>query len=225
LRHCFVGSIFNYTITQLRNCSITNLMSHSILDLLRNAVVHYGYWAVGVALLLENAGVPVPGETILLLASFLAFSEHELQLPWIILVATIAATLGDNLGFALGYYGGRPLLVRYQSIFRIQDKTLTQGENLFARYGPVTVFFARFVFGMRIIAGPMAGVLRMPWRKFLVYNFLGAAVWVTVISAAGYLFGQHWMRLERNLKRLDVAVAIVVLLLAAYWLWRSRRNS
>ncbi len=134
-------------------------MTHSILDLLRNAVVHYGYWAVGVALLLENAGVPVPGETILLLASFLAFSEHELQLPWIILVATIAATLGDNLGFALGYYGGRPLLVRYQSIFRIQDKTLTRGENLFARYGPATVFFARFVFGMRIIAGPMAGVL------------------------------------------------------------------
>src|SRR5579864_3333239 len=98
-------------------------MTQSIFDFLRNAVVHYGYWAVGVALLLENAGVPVPGETILLLASFLAFSEHELQLPWIIVVATIAATLGDNLGFALGYYGGRPLLVRYQSIFRIQDKT------------------------------------------------------------------------------------------------------
>jgi len=72
-------------------------MTHSILDLLRNAVVHYGYWAVGVALLLENAGVPVPGETILLLASFLAFSEHELQLPWIILVATIAATIGVPL--------------------------------------------------------------------------------------------------------------------------------
>ncbi len=84
-------------------------MSHSILDLLRNAVVHYGYWAVGAALLLENAGMPVPGETILLIASFLAYSEHELQLPWIIVVATIAATLGDNLGFALGIStaGGR----------------------------------------------------------------------------------------------------------------------
>src|SRR5579864_7631432 len=138
-------------------------MTHSILDLLRNAVVQYGYWAVGAALLLENAGIPVPGETILLLASFLAFSQHELRLPWIIVVATVAATLGDNLGFALGYYGGRPLLLRYQSLFRIKDSVIARGEELFAKYGGVTVFLARFVFGMRIIAGPMAGVLRMPW--------------------------------------------------------------
>jgi membrane protein DedA with SNARE-associated domain len=199
-------------------------MTQSILDLLRNAVVQYGYWAVGGALLLENAGVPVPGETILLLASFLAFSQQELRLPWIIVVATIAATLGDNLGFALGYYGGRPLLGRYQSIFRIKHATLTRGEDLFARYGSVTVFFARFIFGMRIIAGPLAGVLRMPWRKFLLFNFLGAAVWVTVISGAGYLFGQHWMRLERDVKRFDVAVAVLVLLVAAALWWRSRRN-
>lgn len=198
-------------------------MTQSILDLLRNAVVHYGYWAVGAALLLENAGIPVPGETILLLASFLAFSQQELQLPWIILVATIAATLGDNLGFALGYYGGRPLLQRYQSIFRIKDETIRRGEGLFAKYGTVTVFFARFVFGMRIIAGPLAGVLRMPWRKFLLSNFLGAAVWVTVISVSGYLFGRHWDRLEQYLKRFDVVVIVVVLVAALVW-WRRRKN-
>jgi membrane protein DedA with SNARE-associated domain len=198
-------------------------MTHSILDLLRNAVVDYGYWAVAAALLLENAGVPVPGETVLLLASFMAFSQHELSLSWIIVVATIAATLGDNLGFALGYYGGRPLVARYQAFFRIKDSTLARGESLFARFGAVTVFFARFVFGMRIVAGPMAGVLRMPWRKFLVYNFLGAAVWVTVISGAGYLFGQQWWRLEGILKRFDVAVVIVALLAVAIWWWRRRR--
>lgn len=199
-------------------------MSHSILDLLRNAVVHYGYWAVGAALLLENAGLPVPGETILLIASFLAYSQHELQLPWIIIVATVAATLGDNLGFALGNYGGRPLLARYQSIFRIQNSTLIRGERLFARYGPATIFFARFVFGMRIIAGPLAGVLRMEWRKFLFFNFLGAALWVSVISSAGYLFGQHWHRLERDIKRFDLVVAICVLLAMLFLWWRSRRK-
>jgi len=180
---------------------------------------------VAAALLLENAGVPVPGETVLLLASFLAYSERDLQLSWVIVVATIAATLGDNLGFALGYYGGRPLLGRYQSLFRIQDKTLARGESLFARFGAVTIFFARFVFGMRIIAGPMAGVLRMPWRKFLAYNFLGAAVWVTVIAGAGYLFGQHWGRLARDVRRFDIAVAIVALLAVAYLWWRSRREN
>ena len=200
-------------------------MTQSILDLLRNALVHYGYWAVAVALLLENTGVPVPGETILLLASFLAYAEHGLELWWIIAVGTIAATLGDNLGFTLGYYGGRPLLERYQSVFRIPRKTLVRGESLFARFGPVTVFFARFIFGVRIIAGPMAGVLRMPWRKFLVFNFLGAVVWVTAISGAGYLFGEHWEKLQQGVKRFDLGVAAVVLVAAAWWWWRGRRES
>jgi len=202
-----------------------SIMIPSILDLLRNAVVQYGYWAVGAALLLENAGVPVPGETILLLASFLAYSEHALRLPWIVLVATIAATLGDNLGFAVGYYGGRPLLSRYQAFFRIQDRTLQRGEGVFARYGAITIFFARFVFGMRIIAGPMAGVLRMPWRKFMVFNFLGAALWVTVISGAGYLFGQHWERLQREVKRIDISIVILFMLAAAFLWWRRRHEN
>jgi membrane protein DedA with SNARE-associated domain len=199
-------------------------MTQSIFEMLRNAVVQYGYWAVGAALLLENAGIPVPGETILLLASFLAYSEHDLRLPWIIVVATIAATVGDNLGFALGYYGGRPLLLRYQTIFRIKNATISRGEELFAKYGSVTVFFARFVFGMRIIAGPMAGVLRMSWRKFLVFNFLGAVVWVSVISSAGYLFGRHWDRLEEGLKEFNVVAVIIVLVIAGAWWWRNRKN-
>ena len=199
-------------------------MTHSILDVLRNAVVQYGYWAVGAALLLENAGVPVPGETILLLASFLAFSQHDLRLAWIIVVATVAATLGDNLGFALGYYGGRPLLVRYQSLFRIKNTIIARGEELFAKYGAVTVFLARFVFGMRIIAGPLAGVLRMSWRKFLIFNFLGAVVWVSVISGAGYLFGRHWNQLEEALKRADIVAVVFVLLVGGYVWWRNRRR-
>src|SRR5579864_6985353 len=141
-------------------------MAQHFLDLLRIALVEYGYWAVAAALLLENAGLPVPGETVLLMASFLAYSEHTLQIVWIVVVGTLAATLGDNLGFAIGFYGGRPLLARYQEIFRIRNRTLQRGERLFARYGAATIFFARFVFGLRILAGPLAGVLRMPWLRF-----------------------------------------------------------
>jgi membrane protein DedA with SNARE-associated domain len=197
-------------------------MTQSILDFLRGAIVAYGYWAVGAALLLENAGIPMPGETILLLASFMAYSQHELKLPWIIAVATIAATLGDNLGFALGYYGGRPLLARYQSLFRLKQSTLDRGEKLLARYGPATILVARFVFGMRIIAGPMAGVLRMAWKRFLIFNFLGAVLWVSVISSVGYFFGRHWNRMENVIKRLDIAVAIFVVIAVVVW-WRRRR--
>jgi membrane protein DedA with SNARE-associated domain len=200
-------------------------MTSHIFDLLRHALVQYGYWAVAVTLLLENTGLPLPGETILLLASFLAYSEHSLRLPWIIVVGIVAATAGDNLGYILGHRGGRALLERYRNIFRIRAEVLERGERMFARYGAVTVFFARFVFGLRIIAGPLAGVLRMPWRKFVVFNFLGAALWVSVISAAGYLFGRHWARLLRNLERFNIAIAIVALFVAGLLWWRSRRNA
>ena len=97
-------------------------MTHHIFDLLRGALVHYGYWAVAALLLLENAGLPLPGETILLLASFLAYSEHELALPWVIVVGTVATTLGGELGFALGRHGGRPLIERYRGIPRVLER-------------------------------------------------------------------------------------------------------
>jgi membrane protein DedA with SNARE-associated domain len=199
-------------------------MSHHIFELLRAALVHYGYWAVAVALLLENAGIPVPGESILLLASFLAYSEHDLTWGVIVVVGTIAATLGDNLGFALGLYGGRPLRERHRRFFHVSDASLARAERLFADYGAVTVFFARFVFGMRMIAGPMAGVLRMPWKKFVAFNFLGAIVWVTAISSAGYLFGRHWERLMQDLKRFDLAVAAAAIVVLGLLWMRNRRE-
>jgi len=199
-------------------------MTHHIFEMLRAALVHYGYWAVAAALLLENAGVPVPGETVLLLASFLAYSQRELRLPLVIVVGIIAATVGDGLGFALGRFGGRALLERHRRIFRVSESVLARGEQLFERYGAFTVFFARFVFGMRVVAGPMAGALHMPWKKFVAFNFLGAVVWVTTISMAGYLFGRHWERLVEGLKRIDAAVVIVALLLAGWFWWRNRRR-
>src|SRR5882724_1234168 len=122
---------------------------HHLLGMLKGHMAHHGYLTVGVALLLENAGLPVPGETILLLASFLAYSEHRLSLPLIILTGVIAATLGDNLGFAIGYYGGRRLLDRYQKTLHIRPAVIARGEELFARYGAATIFVARFIAGMR----------------------------------------------------------------------------
>jgi membrane protein DedA with SNARE-associated domain len=198
-------------------------MAHRMVDILREAIVHYGYWAIAVALLLENTGIPVPGETVLLLASFLAYSQHELQLSSIIIVGTVAATLGDNLGYAVGRRGGRPLLERYRELLCIRPATLERGDRLFAQYGAVAVFFARFVFGLRIVGGPLAGVLRMSWKKFLLFNFLGASLWVTAVATVGYLFGRHWARLVQDLKRLDITVAIVVLL-AAFYFWRRGRR-
>jgi membrane protein DedA with SNARE-associated domain len=195
-----------------------------LFEMLRTYLAHWGYWAVGAALLLENAGLPVPGETILLLASFLAYSEHKLALPWIIVVGVCAATLGDNAGFAIGSYGGRPLMERYQRTLRIRPAVIARGEELFALYGAATIFVARFIAGLRIIAGPLAGVLRMPWRKFLIFNFLGAVLWVTVIASVGYLFGKHWDGLVDLVQDANLAVAIVVVVVCGFFWWKRRRG-
>ena len=200
-------------------------MTHPILDLLRGAVVHYGYWAVALLLLLESAGLPLPGETVLLLASFLAYSERELSLPWVIVIATLATTAGGELGFAVGRYGGRPLIERYRNVFAIRPETVAQGDKLFERYGAVTVFLARFIFGMRVLASLLAGALHMQWRKFTLFNFLGAAVWVTAICGAGYLFGGHWNRLAHDLKRLDLAVLIAVVISGLIFWWLKKSSS
>jgi membrane-associated protein len=201
-------------------------MGQDLLDFLRNLIAEYGYWAVGAALLLENTGIPVPGETILLLASFLAYSRDELRLPYIILIGVCAATLGDNVGFAIGFRGGRPLLDRYRDVFRIKRETIERGENLFRQYGDYTIFFARFVFGLRVIAGPLAGVLRMSWKRFAVFNFLGALLWVTVISWVGYKFGKHWDLLMDYTERLNILILIAVGIgVFVLWLWRRRRRA
>src|SRR5271165_2713534 len=199
-------------------------MGHSISYYVRTFVADYGYWAVAVALLCENAGLPVPGESTLLLASFLAYSEHKLHLGWIIVIATCAATLGDNLGYALGHYGGRPLLERYRNLFRVPEIAVKRGEGLFARYGAPTIFFSRFIFGMRVIAGPLAGVLRMRWPEFALFNFLGAVTWVTVIASAGYLFGQHWRNVARGIRHFNIAAVIVAAAVVLYMWWRQRRS-
>lgn len=200
-------------------------MVQSIFDFIRGHLADHGYWTVAIALMLENIGVPVPGETILLLASFLAFSEHRLSLPYIILVGIFAATLGDNIGFLIGHHGGRPLLDRYQTFFRIKPEAVARGEEIFERYGAWTILVARFIAGLRILAGPLAGVLRMNWRKFVIFNFLGAALWVTTISSIGYLFGKHWEKLLEVMKGINLmlfAVAVVVGII--YWIKRRRRS-
>jgi len=116
------------------------------------------------------------------------------------------------------------LLERYQRTLRIRPAVIARGEELFARYGAATIFVARFIAGLRIIAGPLAGVLRMPWRKFLLFNFLGAVLWVSVIASVGYLFGKHWDALVDLVQDANIAVAIVVVVVCGFFWWKRRRN-
>jgi membrane protein DedA with SNARE-associated domain len=173
-------------------------------------------------LLGENAGLPLPGETILLLAGFLAYQHHQLQLQWIIVVGICAATMGDNIGYLIGYFGGRPLLEKWKHLFRISDDSIRVAEDFLHRRGSIAIFIARFIAGMRIVGGPLAGVLRMPWKKFVFANAAGAVVWVTTISLAGCLFGSKFESLVRLFKGVEIAILIVILL--GWYLWRRQKK-
>jgi len=197
-----------------------------VFEHIRQFLIHWGYWGVAAFLLLENAGVPLPGETVLLLASVLAFKSHELRLPWIIVVGTIACTAGDNIGYLIGSAGGRPLLERWKNFFHVKDEHIHSAEELLHRYGPIAIFFARFIAGARIVAGPLAGVLRMHWKTFALFNFLGAVTWVTVIASIGYIFGSQLDRLLATVKHVELAFLILLLIGLAVYLWRrKKRNS
>src|SRR5262249_51656620 len=182
----------------------------------------YGYPIVFLGVLLENAGVPVPGETILLAAGFLAH-QGVFSLPWVIGLAVVAAILGDNAGYWIGRRGGRPLGARDGPFVGLTPARLVALDAFFARHGVKTVFFARFVTGIRVFAALFAGISRLPWRWFLVYNAAGALTWATAVGMAGALFGQSWNLLQRWVGRagLFAVGAIVafalVLLSRRYW--------
>lgn len=199
-------------------------MLSGLLELAKGHFTSHGYWTLAITLLLENSGIPVPGETILLFASFLSHEHKELSLGLIIVVGTVACTAGDNIGYWIGYRGGRPFLDRHQSFFCVSESVLQSGEKLFRNYGAVAILFVRFVVGLRVIAGPLAGVLRMPWRKFALCNFIGAALWVSTVSGAGYFLGHHWDHVVQMVTRINGAVIGILALLVIYLVWRNHRS-
>lgn len=186
--------------------------------------VRYGYWAVFFGVCLENAGVPVPGETALLAGAALSHFGR-LSLPWVIATAIAAAIVGDNAGFLIGRRGGRALAERYGPLLGLTRRRLRLFDVFFKRHGAKTVFFARFITGLRVFGAVLAGTSGLPWRRFLFYNATGAVVWATAIAIVGYLLAESWETLERWVGRSGVIalVVVVVIVVVAYKRERNRR--
>lgn len=173
---------------------------------------HYGYLAVGGALFFEDFGVPLPGETMLIAASLYAGLGH-LNIWVVAVVAIAAAVLGDNVGFAIGHFGGRRLLDRYGKYVLLTQRRLDKAEGFFRRHGEKVVVVARFVEGLRQLNGIVAGVAEMPWRRFIAANALGATLWVATWASLGYLAGNHVETISRYFTYFALAAAVVVIIL------------
>ena len=174
-------------------------MIESIFQTLADFFARYGYWVVFFGVMLENGGLPLPGETVLLFAGFLAY-QGQIHLVWAIGIAIAGATLGDSLGYTLGRYGGNAFFDRYVKRFKFLARRFENAKTLFLRHGHWAVFTGRFITGLRVFAGPLAGLFKMPYLRFFLFNFTGAVVWATAIGCVGFLFGNSWNDLAHVIK-------------------------
>jgi len=198
---------------------------HNSLQLIEQYMLAYGYWAVFFGVMLENAGLPVPGETILLVGGYFA-SAHpdQFNLVRVMVTAATGAVIGDNIGFAIGHHYGRPLLLKVGRFFFLTPKRLTHMENYFERHGNKTILVARFITGLRVFAALLAGASRkMPWRVFLLYNLAGAVLWAIVITILGYVFGQSLPLLVKWVGR-SGTILLIVLIVFGIIIWRVRSH-
>ncbi|VFU07633.1 DedA family protein [Methylocella tundrae] len=171
-------------------------------------IVQHGYWAVFLVVMLESAGVPLPGETVLLLGAGYAGATGNLDIAWVIAAAAAGAIIGDNIGFWIGRTFGANLLLRYGKFIHLPEARLKLGQYLFERHGGKIVFFGRFVAFLRVLAALLAGVNKYNWGKFVFFNASGGVIWAVVMGVGAYFFGDAMHRVSGPLG--IVALVIVV---------------
>lgn len=195
-----------------------------MVDWLQSLLMHYGYLAVFFGVLVESMGVPLPGETLLLLGAAYA-GTGRLHVWGVILAAALGAIIGDSLGYELGRTGGRALLDRYGRVLHLNPKHLERTEGFFQRYGDSTVLFGRFIAILRTFSAFLAGMNHMPYPRFLLFNALGGMLWAITFGLLGAAFGSQWQLIEHWVGRAGlliggILVIVVLAVLGARWIIR-----
>ena len=172
-----------------------------------------GYPSAGLGILIESAGIPFPGDALLLVAGAWAAARHHSVLV-VILFGFVGATAGADIGYLLGYRGGRPFVERFGHLFRIRPDHLARAELFFARHGDKAIIAARFLLGLRTWSAMLAGMARMPFWRFQLFSALGGLVWAAVIGIAGYWLGNNLALLESIARGIGIGGLTVLLLIA-----------
>jgi len=196
----------------------------NLLDNVESAFRQYGYLIIFLPILGECAGLPLPGETVLL-AGGVAAARHILTLPLVILVGASAAIIGDNIGYLVGRRGGRVLLFRYGRFLRVKDRQLAIMDSFFERHGPKTVFFGRWVIFLRVWAALFAGASRMHWPTFLFWNALGGILWATTMSSLAFFFAASVKKIGSVFGIAGWVLAVVVGIAVAIFIRQVQRRA
>jgi membrane protein DedA with SNARE-associated domain len=187
-------------------------------------IAQHGYWVVFLVIMLESAGLPLPGESVLVLAAVYAGATGQLDIAYVIATAIAAATIGDNCGYWVGRIYGVQLLERYGHFVNLTESRLKVGRYLFERHGGKIVFFGRFVAVLRVFAAVLAGVNKYGWKPFLFFNAAGAIIWATLMGLGGYVFGESINRVSGALGIAALAIAVIGIFAFAYFMRQQEKR-
>jgi membrane protein DedA with SNARE-associated domain len=168
-----------------------------------------GYPAAGLGILIESAGVPFPGEALLLAAAaWAAARNHSIVL--VILFGFLGSVAGADIGYFLGHRGGRPFVERFGNLFRIRPEHIARAEMFFARHGDKAVLTARFILGLRTWGSMLAGMAHMPFWRFQVFSALGGLAWAVAVGVAGYLLGSNLALIAAVIRDIGIGGLVII---------------
>ena len=190
----------------------------------QEVLIAHGVAMLVLLILLENIFPPIPSEVILPLAGFLVF-EGQMSFVEAVVAATIGSVAGAAILYALGRHGGRPLLLRYGRVLRLDERRLDRADDWFDRHGPTIVFFGRMLPGVRSVVSVPAGLSEMRIPVFVALTTLGSALWNAALIGAGWGLGENWREASEVIEPLTVPVVVTVAVLAvSYVLFRVHRT-
>jgi membrane protein DedA with SNARE-associated domain len=191
---------------------------------MHETVIHlisiFGYIVIALFILLECAGFPLPGETALLVAAAFA-GAGKLSISIVIIVAAASAIVGDAGGYWIGRYFGRSIIKKIGKYIGLTEEKIKILEGFFKKYGPITVFFGRFVSILRVYAALFAGISKMRYVTFTIFNALGGIIWATLFGTLGYLFGQSLDKIEKLFRIFGWGALLGLGILGAFWYIRK----
>jgi len=198
---------------------------HSVVAAIGELLHRYGYFAIVGFFVLEGSGIPVPSET--MLATAAAFAAHgTLAQRWVLVAATIGGILGGHAGYAIGRFGGLPLVRRFGRLFKLDQERMTRSHEFFMKRGAGAVFLCKSIAFVRILVPMLAGVAQMAFGRFTMANAAGAAVSAMLYGSLGYFFGRDLSKLEHHIALATiVTIAVVAAILVVRGAQRMRRRA
>ncbi len=201
-------------------------LEHQLLEFIRSVYSALGWPGIVALMALESANIPIPSEIIMPLSGWLLVREGGLGWGGIILAGFyggLGCTLGSLASYALGAWGGRPLLERYGRYILVTRQDLDRADRWFARYGEMAVFLSRLLPVVRTFISLPAGISRVNLARFIAYTFVGSFIWSLGLATGGYYLGANWERLRATMRPFDIPILAAFALLAAWYLYRHLR--